>query len=267
MHKTAIGVLRDTTFRVDHVRAVRCDPTWRVNAMPFADYDLWYVTEGSARIAVNGVHNKLWSGNLFLFKPGDLLWAEHNAEERFSVFLCHFSALGSPGFDRLRWPRILRETPAYLGSYFERIIEGTPEAGDQSLLHAGFLYAALAELLGTGSLMMPHDSHANRREALFRQIVDYMTRHMDRRITIRALASRYGIERSTMHRLFFDFAGESPMEYLRLIRMQEARRLLDRGMSVKVVSAAVGYGDPYSFSKAFKRAWGSSPGHLRDFNT
>jgi AraC-like DNA-binding protein len=53
----------------------------------------------------------------------------------------------------------------------------------------------------------------------------------------------------------------SPLQYLKQIRLQEARaRLLTRAEDVAAVGHAVGYESPSQFSREYKRAYGSPPG-------
>jgi AraC-like DNA-binding protein len=58
--------------------------------------------------------------------------------------------------------------------------------------------------------------------------------------------------------------GVSPKEYLIDFRIRNARRLLlNTGMTVTEVAAAVGYNDGVNFSKIFKQRVGCSPGSFR----
>jgi AraC-like DNA-binding protein len=53
------------------------------------------------------------------------------------------------------------------------------------------------------------------------------------------------------------------MQYLALWRMQLASRLLAEGSHLAAVAAAVGYESEASFSRAFKKLVGHSPGVWR----
>lgn len=81
--------------------------------------------------------------------------------------------------------------------------------------------------------------------------------------TLDELATRVGLSRTSFAERFRAAAGDSPLRYLRTIRMQQAVRLLgETRQSLESVAAAVGYADAFSFSKVFKRTTGLSP---RDF--
>lgn len=82
--------------------------------------------------------------------------------------------------------------------------------------------------------------------------------------TLESLAHAVGLSRSALAERFRSAMGEPPLSYLRTVRLQRAMRLLtESDRTLEQVAAAVGYGDAFGFSKAFKRALGESPGEFR----
>jgi AraC-like DNA-binding protein len=66
---------------------------------------------------------------------------------------------------------------------------------------------------------------------------------------------------TSFHRHFRAVALMSPLQYLKQMRLREARaRLLARAEDVATVGHAVGYDSPSQFSREYKRAYGSPPG-------
>ncbi|MBX2927811.1 MAG: helix-turn-helix transcriptional regulator [Saprospiraceae bacterium] len=58
--------------------------------------------------------------------------------------------------------------------------------------------------------------------------------------------------------------NEAPMCRFRQLKMEKARELLRMGkISVSETALHCGFGDVFSFSKAFKRAWGIPPSALQ----
>ena len=83
----------------------------------------------------------------------------------------------------------------------------------------------------------------------------------ERAWTVTALARQAGLSRSSFFERFARVVGVTPMDYLLGWRMALARDLLRReGQEIAEVAARVGYGSPSTFSTAFRRHTGVSPG-------
>lgn len=85
--------------------------------------------------------------------------------------------------------------------------------------------------------------------------------------TIEKMMKLTNISRPQLHKLFKSSVGKSPLDYVISLRMLEAQRLLiTSDLTVAETAAAVGYDDPFYFSKRFKSLFGVSPskytGHL-----
>jgi AraC-like DNA-binding protein len=83
----------------------------------------------------------------------------------------------------------------------------------------------------------------------------------DRPWTVAGLAQEAGMSRSAFFERFSRAVGQPPMEYLVAWRMAMAKRLLRRrDMPIDAVAEQVGYGSASTFSTAFRRHVGQSPG-------
>ncbi len=92
-----------------------------------------------------------------------------------------------------------------------------------------------------------------------------MHRAPERAWSISQLANDVGMSRSAFAGRFSEIVGETPMHYLTLLRMNKAASLLKLdGTKLLNIAEAVGYESETSFSKAFKRWVGVSPGAYRD---
>ncbi len=82
--------------------------------------------------------------------------------------------------------------------------------------------------------------------------------------TVNELASRVALSRSGFAARFSELVGEPPLQYLarwRIARAAELLRETDEG--VAQIASRVGYESVPSFSKAFRRMQGRSPGEFR----
>ncbi|MBL8976526.1 MAG: AraC family transcriptional regulator, partial [Myxococcales bacterium] len=89
----------------------------------------------------------------------------------------------------------------------------------------------------------------------------WMREHYREPMPTRELARRAAMSVTSFHRHFRAVALMSPLQYLKQIRLQEARALLlARAEDVATVGHAVGYDSPSQFSREYKRAYGAPPG-------
>lgn len=89
----------------------------------------------------------------------------------------------------------------------------------------------------------------------------WMREHYAETLPVEQLARLAGMSVTSFHRHFRAAALMSPLQYLKQIRLQEARaRLLTRAQDVAAVGHAVGYDSPSQFSREYKRAYGVPPG-------
>ncbi|MDX2051074.1 MAG: AraC family transcriptional regulator [Polyangiaceae bacterium] len=82
--------------------------------------------------------------------------------------------------------------------------------------------------------------------------------------TVASLAAKVAMSRSAFAARFVQLVGEPPLQYVTRWRMQKATGFLRAGQATLAeVAEKVGYDSEAAFSKAFKRAVGSTPGAYR----
>ena len=82
--------------------------------------------------------------------------------------------------------------------------------------------------------------------------------------TLDSLANRVVLSRTSLAERFRRAMDDTPLHYLRTIRMQHAVRLLsETAHTLEHIAAAVGYQDAFGFSKVFKKTVGMSPREFR----
>jgi AraC-like DNA-binding protein len=85
------------------------------------------------------------------------------------------------------------------------------------------------------------------------ETIAFMVQHVNQPLQVSTLAAMASISPSHFFALFKRHTGRAPMDYFTRLRMERARRLLDTtSSSVKEVAAALGYEDPFYFSRVFK---------------
>jgi len=102
-------------------------------------------------------------------------------------------------------------------------------------------------------------------EEIVSLVKEYVQNHYASDISLATLSENLGFSSSYLTKIFNKIEGTTPSKYIRDYRMSIAKQLLSEpGASVNTVSTAVGYPDPFHFSKTFKQTFGVSPSEYRD---
>ena len=101
---------------------------------------------------------------------------------------------------------------------------------------------------------------------LMHEVDDYITEHVKDNITTKELSHKFGLVSPYLSKLFKEYKGETPTQYIQNIRIQCAKEMLKQypGMLAKDVAELVGYGNPLYFSKIFKKKVGVYPSEYRE---
>ncbi|WP_229400898.1 GlxA family transcriptional regulator [Micromonospora okii] len=91
-------------------------------------------------------------------------------------------------------------------------------------------------------------------------VLDWLTRHLDRTVTVDELAARAGMTPRTFARRFRAETGTTPHDWLTGQRVLLARRLLEEtGLSVETIAGQAGFGDGAALRHHFARRIGTTP--------
>lgn len=103
---------------------------------------------------------------------------------------------------------------------------------------------------------------------MFTEICGYLRKNFRKEVSLKTLASEFGVSPVTVRRMFRrHYGGVTPGVLLRKLRLQHACELLVRSdRSVSEIAEHSGFRDAYSFSRAFKNALGVSPRKYREKN-
>ncbi|MCD4824147.1 MAG: helix-turn-helix domain-containing protein [Phycisphaerae bacterium] len=99
-----------------------------------------------------------------------------------------------------------------------------------------------------------------RLSARMEQMTEFLRKRFRDPVTRQDLAVRFGLTPEYVNALFKKELGMAPAEFINRQRVNHATLLLSqKSMTVKQVSEAVGFPDPFYFSKIFKRYTGLPP--------
>ena len=146
----------------------------------------------------------------------------------------------------------------------------TPRAGGESIRLA-LTELMFVELLRRYLATLPADAPgwlAGLRDPIVGRALALLHAEPARDWTLDSLARAAGVSRSVLAERFPRYAGETPMRYLMLWRMQLAARLLADGVTkVAAIGEQVGFRSESAFSRTFKKVTGFSPSEWRRANS
>jgi AraC family transcriptional regulator of arabinose operon len=91
-------------------------------------------------------------------------------------------------------------------------------------------------------------------------VITLIENRLDQRLSEKDLASVVNLSPWRLCHLFKSEVGVAPLKYLRAVRMERARDLLDTTFfSVKQIMRMVGISDNSHFARDFKRTYGLAP--------
>ena len=94
--------------------------------------------------------------------------------------------------------------------------------------------------------------------------VRFLEANLHRKLTVEDIALSVDLSRSGLRYLFKTQIGASPSRYLKEVRLQRSRELLQTSSKpVKEIAYEVGYCDCTRFMRDFKRAYGTRPSQYR----
>lgn len=105
------------------------------------------------------------------------------------------------------------------------------------------------------------------RDPAIRRVLACLHERLEHPWTLQSLARQGGLSRTALAERFRGAMGDTPLNHLRTLRMQKARKLLaDTPLTLEQVAQAVGYQDAFGFSKVFKRTTGLAPRAFRQLD-
>ena len=129
-------------------------------------------------------------------------------------------------------------------------------------LYVNQMLAGLAVQLLASVLSCSVESQSNpnaEKMALVRRAQELIDQQWNKPLDLPKLADSLGLKYRTFRHLFEQFGGLPPLQYQLNLRINRAKPLLEKEMTIEQVADHVGFTDPYYFSRLFKQKTGLSP--------
>ncbi|WP_025699434.1 response regulator [Paenibacillus durus] len=140
-----------------------------------------------------------------------------------------------------------------------RLIEGMLEAPDWASLQKQCHDCA------QGVQFYLNVTKTSLKEKVVQEIKAYLESHYHENIQLDQLAERFDLNASYVSHLYSKSTGQTILEYVTLLRIQQAKRMLrESSFKISKISQNVGYDNQRYFCQVFKKHVGVSPGQYRE---
>jgi AraC-like DNA-binding protein len=156
---------------------------------------------------------------------------------------------------------IVGQTTTAIVDAAARLVELMAQPADSELLAPLVVDEILIRLLR--SSIGPRVAQIGQRESSVQRVakaVSWVREHFAQPMTLEALADLVHMSVSSFHQHFKAVTAMTPLQYQKLLRLQEARRLmLSRMLDAGSAARQVGYLSASQFSREYTRLFGSAP--------
>ena len=237
---------------------------------PMIDYEFLWVIEGGGTIYYDQQSIEARSGTILLCRPGMTDRYNWREKQRTVMAFFHFEmeALPKGWPPPNQWP-LARSMPPddILRPHFRYVL------GADSLrepLRSSLLMPSVDFMLRSfisGKLTIASEPHAKLTppvEKALQVICDMALQERAPEITLAQLAHAAHVSEEHLCRLFRQSLDLTPLDCVRLARLERAATLLRRSdLMIKEVAEAAGFSSPFYFSKAFQKTYGLAPSSYR----
>ena len=246
-------------------------PSWTLAPRRIGDDMFFCVIRGTGQVMVDGRSSKIFPGSCAHFPRGSLHSARSASKGPFHIISIHYTAtlLESLTLHELvRFPDIFKFGVDSL--FMHQIQEACREyalrpPGWERGLEA-LVIRLLLHIIREATPKLRWESPADRLLDLQRLMpaLEAMRAKMSNPLSMPDIAKLCGVSVAQFRRLFHRVMKVSPVQYLRMIRMQEACRLLrETNQTIDAIAIAVGYAETAFFCHSFRKLIGSTPGSYR----
>ncbi|HXQ79853.1 MAG TPA: AraC family transcriptional regulator [Opitutaceae bacterium] len=266
--QSEVGALLRPVF--DDFHLLRMEGSYEYPRHQHTNYEVILIERGPYRCELNGTELTLVDGQTLIIKPGDVHQDHLGDGQRHYVL--HFRLLdpetGTPGMALFRpdvcaGEQVCRGDCASETWFLAELRREAEEGGD----YAGAVQDSLMEALfwrlvrgldpaalSLGMRQLP--AAAARRE----EIAEAMARHVAGNPTVGELAAALGVSPRHLTNQCVALFGRPPARLLLQLKVRRAEELLHfRAQRVREVSDALGFANPYHFSRVFSRLRGYPP--------
>jgi AraC-like DNA-binding protein len=280
MKETALIVREDSMPVTGYLNGITVHLLWLANKVTFkgwqdirrtkVNHTLYWVYGGEGVFCTGETH-RVGKGHLVYMPPGLELHMQSSDEAPLIMMIVRFECMvtrysetsgmwSTEPLNGLELP-FLRQYEGERAMMFDRLFEAlvhnwVPSRNGGELLSK----SKLLTILELAHREEPGEQSGDLALRAYQNIKKILEEQFHTQLQIYDLAKKHSVSPSYLRKMFTSRLGLSPKAYLEQIRKDHAIRSLSYSDTpIRIVAASCGYNDEFQFSKAFKRATGSTP--------
>lgn len=234
-----------------------------------SQYVLHYITSGQGSYTINNKTYTLHKNQGFLIPPDTITYYKADKEDPWSYMWIGFNGVKAEAY--LNYANLNENNYIYeyskddtLKNYINEMLKLKELNYSNELKLQGLLYMFMSTLASCRK-SEENSKLLKNTEIYLEKSIEYIEKNYASNIKINDIAEYIGINRSYLTHIFKKNINISTQEFLLNYKIDKACSLLKTSdLSIKAISASIGYSDPLTFSKIFKKVKGESPKKYRE---
>lgn len=233
----------------------------------FSQSKLYCIFSGSCTIKISEKEYIGRTGDCFLIPKNVPHSYESDTKHDFGEWWIHFEVFpNSDIFERLQLPYMLRaKNKSKTELLFKKYVSALKsKLVSDRLLAKSALLEILAEYIKTAA--PKEDEAAREGNSCMDSVLQYIHSNISKQISVSELSALIQMHPNHFIRFFKTHTGYTPASYVKKVRMDTAKSLLEGSeLNVSEIAEKVGIGEATYFSKIFKEQYSMSPKAYRSF--
>ena len=247
-------------------------------------HDFWelvYVDKGELEVAADEEWFKLREGDIIFHKPNEFhnLWANGVCAPNALIisFVCRSPVMSffenkimrlATG-ERELLAKVLKEAKDAFQPNLGRLYRDETRLPDPRIGAEQMMYLYLSEFLIR--LIRDETTEVNQQRAsgttkkrfertIVDDIVRFMEEHLDQQLFLHDICTHFFLSKTYLKTIFKEETGCSVMSYFKMLKMEEAKKLIrESNLSFTQIAQKLGFDSVHYFSNSFKRQVGQNP--------
>ncbi|MBE7051105.1 MAG: AraC family transcriptional regulator [Ruminococcaceae bacterium] len=240
---------------------------WSLGQEKFAQNKFYYIKNGRCEIVIEGKKYEGKAGRWFFIPAGVSHYYQNDKTAPFSKYWMHFDLYPNTVdfFKILNLPYYIdienAETQKNVDRFFDEFTKAVH--GDQicdKLREKVCLIELFGSYITLANQSKKQPSVKRQSDTLVDNVTKYIENNIDKNLSIKNLSEFCHLHPNYFIRTFKEKTGLTPAKYMRTLKLENAKRLLEESdLSIIEVMNRVGFDDAAHFSKLFKSYFGMSP--------